>query len=671
VSLDRKLQEAAMAVRLEANLEKEDILERYLNTVYLGRGAYGMATAADTYFGKRLRELSLGESAFLAGLIQAPGASDPYHDPERATQRRREVLERMVDLGWVSEAAALAADAEARELRPPDENDRVPYPYFTSEVKRRLLDDPALGATRTDRYNALFKGGLRIHTTLDPVVQESAEQAISSILPEDGPAAALAAIDPRSGEVLAIVGGRDWYDPEDPVAQFNLATQGNRQPGSAFKPFVLAAGLEEGLGLEAVFAGGAQAEIPTPSGTWLVENYDGAVFPDIALLEATVFSVNIVYAQLVDVVGPDRVAELASAAGVDQLTPVHSIALGTQEVSVLELASAYGVFAGEGIHVEPVLVRAIETHDGINLYDANPAVTPVLDAAVAREVTAALTEVVRRGTGQQARIGRPIAGKTGTSQKHKDAWFVGYTPEMVAAVWVGFPEATIPMEYPRTPFSITGGTWPAQIWSRFAAGALSGTPYSALETADGSDLITVEVDLSTGFLAGPLCPRAHVQRIRVPSDQVPTVICPIHNPAGVIATERGIVPDVANHTLDAALERLDTAGYIATVEWDEPGPLAPGTVYLQDPPATTALQEGQAVRLIVAGPQPGTVVPPVLGLPEAEAVARLRDAGMTAAVVVEAEADIADAVRRAGLVWSQMPPAGDPKVDEVQLIVNP
>ncbi len=633
VTLDRKITEAALALRLEEGLSKEEILERYVNTVYLGDGAYGVGTAATHYFGKAIHDLTLGESALLAGLIQSPGSTDPYRNPEAALERRRVVLERMVRLDWISQEEAETADQEPLVLQAQRPGDVSRFPYFTEEVKRRLLDDPALGETATDRYNALFRGGLRIYTTVDPLVQESAEAAVASVLDGQAPYAALAAVDPRTGHVLGLVGGNDFYDEQDPVARFNLATQGARQPGSAFKPFVLAAALEQGLTLGNVFEGGSSITVQTDSGAWTVENYNNANFPDLTLLEATVFSVNVVYAQIVDLIGPEAVVDVAKAAGISSdLQPFHSIALGAQEVSPLDMASAYGTFAAEGIHVDPILVTAIETHDGVNIYEAVPVVTEALRREVSQILTGALTEVVKRGTGQQARIGRPIAGKTGTSQDHHDAWFVGYTPELAAAVWVGFPEGQVTMEPPTTPYTITGGTWPAQIWSRFASGALSGTPYGLLAEADTSGQVAVEVDTSTGFLAGPFCPRQHVHRIQVPIGDAPNVICPIHNPSGVVAVGSGELPDVIGRDLGTAVAALSAAGFQVKVDYQDGGSLAPGTVFGQNPSAGFPAQAGSAVRLVVAGPEPGSVVPSVVGFPIGQALSELSAIGVTVEV---------------------------------------
>ncbi len=669
VSVDRKVEEAILALRLEEGLDKRAILERYLNTVYLGAGAYGVATAAQTYFGARVQDLTIAQAALLAGLIRAPSSTDPFRFPDAARERRNVVLDKMVSLGWLDRDAAAAAKAAPLGVVA-DRSPEVRFPYFVAEVRRRLLEDPALGATREERYDLLFNGGLSIYTTIDPAVQAAAEEAVDSVMADEAPSAALVAIDPRSGYVTALVGGRDFFSESDPVARFNLATQGRRQAGSAFKPFVLAAALEQGFQLDNVLPGGTSVEIATPSGPWFVTNYDEATFPDLTLAEATVFSVNVVYARLMDLVGPERVANLAEAMGItSDLQPFHSLALGAQEVSVLDMASAYGTFANGGVHVDPIFVTAIEDRDGVNIYEAVPATSAVLDRTIAERVTSTLSDVVRRGTGQQARIGRPSAGKTGTTQDHADAWFVGYTPELVAAVWVGFPTGTVPMEPPATPFSVTGGTWPAWIWSRFAASALAGVPYGDLAIASEQGTVAVDIDVSTGFLAGPLCPRENVQRVYLPSDRAPTIVCPVHNPEGV-QTAAASLPDVVGLALAEAVSSLADLGVGAVVDWAAPGPLAQGTVLAQDPPAGSSRIDGP-VRLTVAGPRPGTVLPVLIGLPLPTAEDRLNELGVRYDVVVLAEDDPDAAAARRGIVWKQSPASGAVDAGQVTVWVNP
>ncbi len=671
-TVKRKLTEIASALRLEEGLTKEEILERYLNTAYFGDGAYGIETASLHYFGKPASELGLDEAALLAGLIKAPSNYDPYENPQAALERRQVVLDKMVELGWLAANDAQTAASRRLQLANPGGPDAMLHPYFTEEARRLLLEEPALGATATDRANMLYRGGLRIHTTLHPRTQQAAEEAIASVMDGQEPSAAIAVVDPRSGEVLALVGGENFFDPDNPVAQFNLATQAKRQPGSAFKPFVLAAALEAGITLDRTYPAPRTIEIKTDSGKWSVENYEGMAYPDLSVLEATVWSVNTVYAQLVQRIGPRSVVEVASAAGAGRdLEPLPSIALGAQELAPLDLASAYGTFAADGVHTQPILVTSIETADGVNIYQSTPVVTNALEPAIARQVTAALTEVVTRGTGRLAEIGRPLAGKTGTSQNHSDAWFVGYTPEVSAAVWVGFPESTKPMEYPNTPYSIGGGSWPAQIFAAFASGALGDTAYGRLAVSDPSGRLTVEVDTGTGYLAGPLCPRTDVQHIQFPVGKAPTVVCPFHNPTDVVNAGAGEVPDLTGLSLGDAVAELEQAGYLATVRWQAVSGMTDGIVLFQNPEPGSPAQVGSSILLTITGAEPGTVVPSVVGFPSGQAVSELAELGLIFDLIVQAEANPEDARRRSGVVWKQDPAGGSQPGDFVSLWVNP
>lgn len=671
VTLDRKMEEITLALGLEKTLTKQEILERYLNTSYFGNGAYGVGAAARRYFGVTPAALTLDQAALLAGLIRDPNALDPYQYPNAALARRETVLDKMVELGWLAAAEADAAAATPLDLLPTGAADRSLFPYFTDEVRRRLLAEPALGETAEERFALLNGGGLKIYTTIDPAAQMAAEAAVASVLPDDGPSAALAAVDPRTGYVIALVGGADYYDTTDPVAQFNLATLGQRQPGSAFKPFALAAALAADIPLDTEFTGGRSVTVSTPGGAWRVENFNSLSYPDLTLLEATVFSVNVVYARLMEMVDPQAVADVAAAAGVTTpLEALPSLALGAQEVTVLDMASGYATFAAGGLHIDPIFVTRIEDSDGRVIFEAVPTVERALDATVAEQVTAALAEVVRRGTGQEAKIGRPVAGKTGTSEGQYDAWFVGYTAELSAAVWVGFPQGDRPLEAPHTPYTITGGTWPAQIWARFATGALSGIPYRDLPDADTDDLVSVEIDLSTGYLAGPLCPRSHVATVHLHPDAVPTVTCPIHNPEGISLPSPGIVPDVTGRDLAEAVMWLEVAGYQATAQWVEAPARVPGTVLTQYPAPETAAA-GSEVALTVAGPEPGTVVPAVIGLPAQQAREVLESYGLVAQVSVTPEPDMEATLANRGRVWSQNPQAGAPLSSPVILLVNP
>ena len=672
VSLDRKMQEVSLALGIEQTLSKQEIFERYINTAYFGNGAYGIGAAARRYFGKEVSALTLAESALLAGLIRRPNALDPYQYANAALSRRQTVLDKMVELGWLAEAEADAAGIAPLELRPAGAADRSLYPYFTDEVRRRLLAEPALGDTPEERFETLTTAGLRIYTTLDPVAQSAAEAAVASVIPEGGPSAALAAVDPRTGYVLALVGGADYYDTSDPVAQFNLATLGRRQPGSAFKPFALAAALQAGIGLDAEFQGGRSAVIQTAAGRWRVENYNQLSYPNLTLLEATVFSVNVVYARLMNLLDPAAVVAVAQAAGITTpLEPLPSLALGTQEVTVLDMASAYATFAAGGLHIDPILVTRIEDSDGRVIFESVPTIVKAMEPDIAEQVTAALTQVVQRGTGQQAKIGRQVAGKTGTTEGQYDAWFVGYTPEISAAVWVGFAQGDRPLQAPYTPFTITGGTWPAQIWARFATGALSGIPYQNLPHPDQEELIAVSIDLSTGFLAGPLCPRAEVATVMVSPEEAPTVTCPIHNPEGVALPSPGVVPEVAGKALAEAVAWLEAAGYEATADWvGAPGRI-PGTVLAQYPAADSTVAAGTRVALTVVGPEPGTETPDVVGLTATDARRALEAYGFVVRVVIAPQSNPGVAALHSGRVWAQSPTAGAAPEETINLRVNP
>lgn len=671
VTLERKAEEMGLALQIEETLTKQEIIERYLNTVFFGEGAYGIGAAAKRFFGKAPADLTLGESALLAAVINSPSRLNPYDNMVGALERREVVLDAMLELGWVGASDAIRAASEPVMLSPRGTADRMRYPYFTDEVRRRLLENPALGATPEERWAKVTAGGLTVYTTLRPSVQQAAETAIASIIPDGGPSGALVAIDPRDGSVLAIVGGRDFYDPEDPIAQFNLATQGRRQPGSAFKPFTLAAALQAGVQLDSTWPGGRSTVLSTPTGRWEVFNHEQAFYPGLTLQEATVFSVNVPYAHLVDWIGPERVVAMAHDLGIQsELTPTPVIALGAEEVTVFEMAAAFATFATGGIRTKPTLITRIVDRDGTVLYQHIPTYSRVLDAAVADQVTATLTEAVRRGTGQQAKIGRPVAGKSGTTEGNHDAWFVGYTPEISAAVWVGYPNGNTALVSPNTPYTITGGSWPAQIWSRFAIAALSGVAYSNPPDTL-TELVTVEIDTATGFLAGPLCPRATVATVQLQAGHVPSIVCPIHNPTGIDLHGDGTVPAVEMFSTIEAVALLESAGYRVHLVWGTETSYLPGTILGQFPAAGTPLAAGSQVEIVIAGPEPGTVAPNVLGRSSTDARTRLQAAGLGVTIIVVGNPNAPVDEPTPLTVWAQSPAAGEPVSGSVTLWVSP
>jgi penicillin-binding protein 1A len=476
--LHRKLTEAVLALRLDDQLGKRAVLERYLNTIYFGQGAYGVATAAETYFGRPLGELTLDQAALLAGLIRGPNLYDPVALPDRARARRHTVLGQMVAQRSITPADALAADAAPL---PTEVHHPTPAAGWVADAARaELLRDPRLGATPDERLSALTGGGLRIHTTVDPGLQQQAERAVASGVPGGHDlTAALVSVDPSTGSIRALVGGTDYG-----ARQYDAAIEGaGRQTGSSFKVFTLVAALRAGHVSSEVIDGGSPCPIPNPGGTpdpWLPENYEGEAFGPLTLTDATVHSSNCAYARLASAVGPDSVAAAAADLGIRApLQKVPSMTLGTNTVPPVQMAGAYATLAADGVAHAPHVVERVERPDGSVLLANDGGPHRVLDPQVARVATAVLGQVVARGTGRAAALGeRPVAGKTGTAQNHQDAWFVGYTPQLATAVWMGDVNGERPM-LGIGGINVTGGSYPARIWHDFMASAHAGLPIVA------------------------------------------------------------------------------------------------------------------------------------------------------------------------------------------------
>jgi penicillin-binding protein 1A len=468
-TISRKLKEAILAQRLARMYTKDQILSKYLNSVYFGRGAYGAEAAALTYFGIHASKLSVAQAALLAGLIRAPARYDPYRDPKGARGRRDIALEAMAQQGYITWADAQAAIAKPIKLGKAKPGD-TPAAYFMDYVSRDLQDRYG--------YSGTFTGGLRVTTTLDSRMQRFAERAIAVNLPSRGdPAAALVAIDPRTGQIRALVGGRNFKR-----AKFNLATQAHRQTGSAFKPFTLITAFEQHIDPHAVMSGPSHITIPDPEcrdpkkGEWQVSNYADESAGTMPLLSAIAHSVNTIFAQLVVAVGPRDVAATARKMGItSRLSPVCSITLGSQPVTPLEMTSAYATLAAGGIRRKPEAVDQVRDPSGKVIGRFDNKGKRVLDQDVANLTTFALQGVIQSGTGTAANIGRPAAGKTGTAQNYQDAWFCGYVPQLVACVWMGYPKTEDrPMENVEGFPHVFGGSLPARIWHDFMLKALSG-----------------------------------------------------------------------------------------------------------------------------------------------------------------------------------------------------
>jgi penicillin-binding protein 1A len=526
-TFERKARELRLAVELERRYSKWEILERYLNTVYFGEGAYGVKVAAQTYFDHGLGTLSLPEAALLAALIRAPTAYHPRLHPEQAKSRRDYVLARMAQMGAVS--AGRAAAAATSELGVSRRGRTMAYrePFFVEAVRQEILGDPRLGSTPDERDRLLHEGGLRVETTLQPRLQAAAEGAVSAHLSEPGdPEAAIVAIRPRTGRIVAMVGGRDYA-----ASQVNLALGvsgggSGRQPGSSFKPIVTAAALESGISLAERFES-SPATFTLESGeTWTVHNAEGEGYGLMPLDEALVHSVNGVFARLGLQLGAGPVTTLARLMGVTaKLAPVPSVVLGADEVSVLDMAAAYATLANRGTALTPTAVKRIRLPGGEVLGPRQEVRPRVISPGSAYLVTKVLEQVIARGTGSAADIGRPAAGKTGTTNDYADAWFVGYTPQLVAAVWVGYPHGRVPMTSVHG-IRVSGGTFPAMIWRTFMTTALEGAPVEDF-SAPRSEYVTVEIDPATGLRAAPWCPGEPRTML---AQLVPTEYCPTPPP---------------------------------------------------------------------------------------------------------------------------------------------
>lgn len=505
----RKLHEIAMALVAEQEYSKEEILEAYMNEIYLGqrgaRGVYGVAEASRFFFGKDPSELDVAEAAMLAGLIRAPSAYSPRRNPDRARTRRDTVLRLLYEAGDIDQATweeARARDLGVLEAR---RRDRT-APYFVDAVQRELRD----------RFpqEALVAEGFSVHTTLDPMLQEWAEEAVRNGLERVAEArarkheppgndrleAALVAISPRTGEIRAMVGGSDYT-----ASQFNRVTDALRQPGSGFKPFVFLAGLLQADPQSHVNAATVVADSPFTwnyelDQSWSPKNYDDKYFGDVTVRTALEKSLNAAVARVAWNIGLEEIAEFGEHVGIPgPLLPVPSIVLGSLEVSPLDMTAAYGIFASGGIRAEPSAIGRVETRDGATLVGDAPEMRRIVSPAEAFVITHLLEGVMNNGTGRGARrrgFRRPAAGKTGTTNGYRDAWFIGYTPDLLAGVWVGYDDGT--------PLELAGAAAALPIWTEFMKHATAADEVRPFTVPPGVTM--VEVDRRTGLPPPPPLP---------------------------------------------------------------------------------------------------------------------------------------------------------------------
>ena len=486
----RKLREVLYASKLESKYSKDELLERYLNQVYFGEGAYGIVLASQTFFAVPPERLTVDQAATLAGKIRAPSALDPYGNPAAVRARRDQVLRNMSRHGWVDGAdlaSALAAPLEPAPRRPAPAT-AGKAPHFVGYVAREAAGLDELGGPDIEaRRRRVATGGYTIETTFDPKAYNVAADSVKGLLGAPGdPTTAIASVQPGDGAIRVLFGGLD------PALQFDPATQGRRQPGSSFKPYVYLAMLEAGIDPRTAFDSGSPRTLSCGGAPWTVRNFEGEGGGAISVDDAMVHSVNTVFAQIMARVGPEATAKAAEEAGIGRgaLTPLQcAMALGglRQGVSPLDQAAGFATFAARGTYAKPYAITRIRDRSGKVVYRHSKDVDERPPSKEVGVLNGVLQRVVREGTGTAAAIDRPVAGKTGTTERNGNAWFIGYTPQLATAVWVGRPEGDIPMTNVHG-IAVTGGSFPARIFSRYMRGALAGTPVQPLYTVSPDEL---------------------------------------------------------------------------------------------------------------------------------------------------------------------------------------
>ncbi len=475
-SVQRKIKELVIAIKLENQLSKDQILENYLNTIYFGRGAYGVETAAQQYFNRSASNLTLAQSAVIASVLRSPGYYDPQYgenNMKRLQARFKYVIDGMVKAGWLE----------------PDVAKRVKFPTIMPGTREGSLSGPrgyliemvrAELIKRGFTEDQLMKGGLIVKTTFDQKAQAAAIEAVAKLTPKGAPEnlhIGLASIRPGTGEIIALYGGRDYL-----VRQLNDATQSIALAGSTFKPFALIAGLEAGIPLTSMWNGDSPQIFDDLGKPYEVNNYGDEGWGQVSLLKATSHSINTVYVPLGIKVGPDKVVDVARRAGIPDrvaMMPTPSVVLGAASPRVIDVASSYATFAAQGVYASPWFLVEVKGANGGLLYQATPpSPNTVFSKEVMADLTYALQGVVNNGTATAgtASLGRPAAGKTGTSEQNASAWFSGYTPQLATAVSMFRDDASQTLNGIGGLNSVTGGTFPARIWTAYMKGALAGQP---------------------------------------------------------------------------------------------------------------------------------------------------------------------------------------------------
>lgn len=474
-SITRKIKELVISIKLENQLSKDEILENYLNTIYFGRGSYGVETAAQQYFNRNVNQLSIAQAAVLASILRSPGYYDPSYSKanvRRLNSRFKYVIQGMVDANWLSKEKAA----------------KIKFPFIKERLTSGSLSGPkghiiALAQKELNalgfRDEQLMIGGLIVRTTLEQKAQQSAVDAVYRLTPKNAPEdlhIGLVAVRPGTGEIIALYGGKDYL-----VRQLSDATQSIALAGSTFKPFALIAALEAGIPLTSIWNGDSPQIFDDLGKPYPVANYGDETWGQINLIKATAHSVNTIYVPLGIKVGPEKVMEVARRAGIPksvELMPTPSIVLGPSSPHVVDIAGAYATFAAQGVYAKPFLVSQVQGANKGVLYEAKIQGQEVFTKDVMADLTSALREVVRNGTATYGTngLGRAAAGKTGTSEQNASAWFSGYTPQLAASVAFFKDNASQTLNGIGGLNAVTGGTFPARVWTAFMRGALKGEP---------------------------------------------------------------------------------------------------------------------------------------------------------------------------------------------------
>ncbi len=533
-TLKRKIQEVILAVKLERRYSKDEILEMYLNRIYLGEGAYGIQAAAQTYFDKNASDLTVSEAALLAGLTKSPNNYSPFRNAELAVSRRNQVLDDMNRYGFIDTVICQQAKSEELSLKQSKSDTSYPYPYFIDYVTDQLVEQFG--------EELVFKGGLKVYTTLDPEIQSFAEKAMAN--PENFPASkknkdgvlqpqgATVVLDPENGAIRALVGGREHTHKR----ALNRATMSPRQPGSAIKPILAYGPAIELLGMgPATVIDDAPVKYPKYK-NYEPHNYDGKYRGLITLRTALTHSVNVVAVKLLmEHVTIPKAIQFAQRMDINLKATGPAMALGGIDpgVTPLQLAAAYSAIANNGIYNEPVAILRVEDQEGVTLFKNTPVPRRVMKETTSYLLTSMLQSVVKSGTGTGAQIGRPAAGKTGTTDEGKDIWFAGYTPDLVGVVWIGYDTPTkMPRSY--------GGTYPARIWREIMRRAHQDIPARDFKQPPG--IVTATVDGKSGLLPGPNTPPEHLVTDIFAAGTVPTETDNVHVLTEVCATS-GLLPN--------------------------------------------------------------------------------------------------------------------------------